>query len=180
MAVTEDGSGDIYIAETFSSCVKLLRNGVLTTIAGQCGVGGYADGSPLDARFQHPHHINLDPRDETKLYVSDAECYDDDASDDPDGTCARTDGGVCFSGIREIALNRTTGLAINVRTIAGKATHKKHGGVSKGCNDAVDGSLKEAMFDYIHGTAFLPLSEDEQRKKARRCQTCCLEHDLCC
>ena len=61
------GSGDVYIAETWSSCIRLLRRGVLSTIAGVCGQGGHADGEPVAARFQHPHHINLDPRNESHL-----------------------------------------------------------------------------------------------------------------
>lgn len=168
MAVTTDGSGDIYISETWSSCVKLLRNGTLTTIAGKCGFGGHADGEPLEARFQHPHHINLDPRDESILYLSDAECWDDEGP--PDDTkykpCAKTDGGVCFSGIRKIQLDRKSGLATSVSTVAGKATSSKSGKTSKSCNDVMDGAAAEAMFDFIHGTAFLPLSDDERQRKA--------------
>merc|ERR1740130_259075 len=52
MAVTTDGSGDIYFSETWSSCVRLLRKGKLTTVAGRCGFGGIANGSPDKARSQ--------------------------------------------------------------------------------------------------------------------------------
>ena len=111
MAVTSDGSGDIYIAETWSSCIRLLRNGYLTTIAGVCGIGGHADGVPSDARFQHMHHVNLDPRNESRLYVSDVECYDDDRwpDDEKFRPCASTDAGVCFSGVRLVELDRASG-----------------------------------------------------------------------
>ena len=51
--------GDVYIADTFSSCVRLLRDGQLTTIAGECGTGGHADGAPLDARFQVSTVVSL-------------------------------------------------------------------------------------------------------------------------
>ena len=61
--VSADGA-DVYLAETWSSCIRLLRGGRLTTIAGKCGFGGHRDGEPADARFQHPHHVALDPRDE--------------------------------------------------------------------------------------------------------------------
>jgi len=168
MAVTTDGSGDIYISQTFSSCVSLLRNGVLTTIAGKCGFGGYADGDPLEARFQHPHSISLDPRNESVLYLNDAECWDDEPfpDDNPWKPCAKTSGGVCFSGIRKLELDRTTGLVVSVSTLAGKHSKKKDGKVSKSCNDYADGDPSEAMFDFIHGTAFLPLSDDEKARKA--------------
>jgi len=169
MAVTTDGSGDIYISQTFSSCVSLLRNGVLTTVAGKCGFGGYANGDPLGARFQHPHSISLDPRNESVLYLNDAECWDDEPfpDDGPWKPCAKTSGGVCFSGIRKLELDRTTGLVVRVSTVAGKNTKKKNGKTSKACNDFADGDPSEAMFDFIHGTAFLPLSDDEKaRKKA--------------
>jgi hypothetical protein len=168
-AVTSDGSGDVYIAETWSSCVRLLRDGQLTTIAGKCGFGGHANGAPADARFQHMHHVNLDPRDETKLYVSDVECYDDDRypDDQKNRPCASTDGGVCFSGIRLIDLDRKTGKALRVSTVTGQVT-RPHGTkkVSRDCNDWVDGNAKEAMFDYIHGTAFRPLDAHERALKA--------------
>jgi len=168
MAVTTDGSGDIYISETFSSCVKLLRNGVLTTIAGKCGFGGYSNGpTPLDARFQHPHHINLDPRNESVLYLSDAECWDDDAVDDMAyQSCKKTNGGACFSGVRKIELDRKTGLAISVAHLAGKATFSTNGKQSKACNDVKDGATDEAMFNFIHGTAFAPLTADEKSRVA--------------
>ena len=161
MAVTSDGSGDVYIAETWSSCIRLLRRGVLTTVAGQCGTGGHVDGDPTAARFQHPHHINLDPRNESHLYVSDVECWDDDGwpDDQKHRPCAATDDGVCFSGIRKIELDRATGKALRVSTVAGKATHghRKHD-----CNDWADGNATVARFDYIHGTAFQALSKEER------------------
>lgn len=162
MAVTSDGSGDVYISETWSSCIRLLRNGSLTTIAGQCGFGGHVNGAPLKARFQHPHHINLDPRNESELYVSDVECWDDDPYPDDQKykPCAKTNGGVCFSGIRKIVLDRHTGLAVSVSTLAGKVT-ENGGKVAKDCNDFSDGNTKTAMFDYIHGTAFRPLNKIE-------------------
>lgn len=167
MAVTMDGSGDVYISQTWSSCISLLRNGTLTTIAGKCGYGGHANGAPSDARFQHPHHLNLDPRNESALYVSDAECWDDDPFPDDQKykPCAKTDGGVCFSGIRRIDLDRKTGLAIGVSTVTGKVTGGK-GKASHDCNDYADGDFKEAMFDFIHGTAFRSLSKEEEALKS--------------
>jgi hypothetical protein len=54
--------------------------------------------------------------------------------------------------VRRIALDRATGLATGVVTVAGQATAKKHG-----CNYWADGGKKTAAFDFIHGHAFLPL-----------------------
>jgi len=167
MAVTTDGSGDVYLSQTFSSCVSLLRNGVLTTVAGKCGFGGYADGDPSEARFQHPHSITLDPRNESVLYLNDAECWDDEPFPDDQKwkPCAKTSEGVCFSGIRKLELDRSTGSVVRVSTLAGKHSSKRNGKVSKTCNDYADGDQSTAMFDFIHGTAFLPLSEDEKSRK---------------
>jgi hypothetical protein len=173
MAVTSDGSGDVYIAETYSSCIRLFRNGSLITIAGRCGFGGHVDGAPADARFQHPHHVNLDPRNESELYVSDVECWDDDKVDDQlYESCALTDGGVCFSGIRKIELDRRTGLAIRVTTATGQVTHPKNNErVSRDCNGYWNGAAATASFNYIHGTGFLPLNESEMAMMAKHPKT---------
>lgn len=171
MAVTSDGSGDIYISETWSSCVKLFRNGTLTTVAGTCGFGGHADvaegGDMSKARFQHNHKVTLDPRNESRLYLSDAECWDDDGPPDDQAyyPCATTDDGVCFSGVRLLELDRVTGLVVSVSTVSGKATSKKDDKTSKKCNGYADGNLSVAEFNFIHGTEFLPLSDEEKRRK---------------
>eukprot|EP01084_Bolivina_argentea_P300959 519066_1 len=169
MAVTNDGSGDVYIAETYSSCIRLLRNGTLTTIAGKCGYGGHTDGAPFDARFQHMHHVNLDPRNESNLYVSDVECWDDNAVSDVEyESCNINDNGVCFSGIRKIELDRITGMAIRVSTLAGQATYPKpNEHYATNCNFHRDGNVSLAAFNYIHGTAFLPLNDVEKKMKAK-------------
>lgn len=170
MAVTSDGSGDVYIAETWSSCIRLYRKGRLATVAGLCGTGGHADGHPRQqARFQHMHHINLDPRNESRLYVSDVECYDDDRFPDDQKyrPCASTDGGVCFSGLRLVELDRQpngagTGLGLRVSTIAGgHSAAKKVHTLEKECNGFADGNSTVARFNYIHGTAFQALSAEE-------------------
>jgi len=168
MAVTTDGSGDVYISQTFSSCVSLLRNGVLTTVAGKCGFGGYADGDPFGARFQHPHSITLDPRNESVLYLNDAECWDDEPFPDDQEwkPCAKTSGGVCFSGIRKLELDRSTGSVVSVSTLAGQNSPKRsYTYYYYTCNDYADGDPSEAAFNFIHGTAFLPLSDDEKARK---------------
>ena len=57
-----------------------VRAGTLESTNAGAGAG-HADGAPLEARFQHMHHISLDPRNESRLYVSDVECWDDDRCD---------------------------------------------------------------------------------------------------
>lgn len=164
MAVTSDGSGDVYIAETWSSCIRLYRKGRLLTVAGQCGTGGHADGLPHEARFQHMHHINLDPRNESRLYVSDVECYDDDRypDDQKHRPCASTDGGVCFSGIRMVELDRVSGLGVRVSTVVGgHSDSNKDKKLKKECNGFADGNHSVARFNYVHGTAFQALSAEE-------------------
>lgn len=158
-------SGDVYIADTYSSCIRLLRAGHITTIAGRCGFGGYADGPPGDARFQHVHRIAFDPRNESELYVSDAQCFDDG-----DGhafhSCSHTDHGICFSGIRKVELDPSTGRAVRVVTVAGQATSAAHGAESHACRGFADGRTSGAFFDHVHGVAFPPLTETERLRLA--------------
>jgi len=157
--VTSDGSGDVYIADTFSSCIRLLRDGVLTTIAGRCGFGGHADGAPHASLFQHPHRVNLDPRNESELYVSDSECWDDeDGDDEPSHPCRHTDAGVCFSGVRKIELDRSTGLAVRVSTVVGQLSSRADGKESRECIGFADGNASSAKFHFSHGVAFSLLS----------------------
>ena len=42
LAVDRDGS--IYAADTFNHCIRLLRGGIVSTVGGQCGTAGSADG----------------------------------------------------------------------------------------------------------------------------------------
>ena len=69
-ALTVDGSGDVYVADTGNSTIrKVTPAGIVTTIAGTAGVYGSADGTGLTARFGGPAGIAVDNA--GSLYVAD-------------------------------------------------------------------------------------------------------------
>ena len=56
-----DGSGNVYIADTFNSTIrKIAPDGVVSTIAGIAGQSGSVDGQGATARFSHPSGVALD------------------------------------------------------------------------------------------------------------------------
>lgn len=56
-----DGSGNVYVADTGNHAVrKVTSGGVVSTIAGQSGVWGSADGTNVAARFFRPQAITVD------------------------------------------------------------------------------------------------------------------------
>ena len=67
----------------FASCIRSieLSTGAVRTVAGKCGTGGHRDTALGEAcsaaRFNHPHKVTVDPRNESIVYVSDVECSDD-------------------------------------------------------------------------------------------------------
>jgi sugar lactone lactonase YvrE len=69
-AVTVDSAGNIYAADTGNNTIrKVTPAGVVTTLAGQAGVKGSADGTNGTALFWRPTGITLDGS--TNLYVAD-------------------------------------------------------------------------------------------------------------
>ncbi len=68
--VAVDKTGNIFVADTFNELIrKVSPLGVVTTIAGQTGVSGYADGQGTNASFSQPVAIAVDSSD--NLYVAD-------------------------------------------------------------------------------------------------------------
>lgn len=56
-----DGAGNIYVADTGNQTIrKITLDGVVTTLAGLAGTGGYPDGSGSAARFEDPEGIAVD------------------------------------------------------------------------------------------------------------------------
>lgn len=65
-----DSSNNIYIADTYNHTIRLIVNGITTTIAGTAGVSGRADGIGLSATFNQPTGLTMDSL--GNLYVADS------------------------------------------------------------------------------------------------------------
>ncbi len=65
-----DPAGNLYIADHVNSTIReITASGVVSTLAGQVGNPGYADGTNAGARFLYPSGVALDAQ--TNLYVAD-------------------------------------------------------------------------------------------------------------
>jgi len=70
--VVVDSEGNIYIADTFNSCIrKVNTDGIISTFAGQGGVMGYGGdgGAPNEATLDLPYGVALDNAE--NLYIAD-------------------------------------------------------------------------------------------------------------
>ncbi len=67
VAVRRDGG--IYVADTFNHCIRLIWRGVVSTVAGRCGVRGSADGGPPVGRLAYPRGLALSV--DGTLYIAD-------------------------------------------------------------------------------------------------------------
>jgi len=70
-AAVGDGQGNLYVADTGNNTIRkiVIATGAVTTLAGQVGVWGAADGTGTAATFWQPAGITTDGQ---ALYVSDA------------------------------------------------------------------------------------------------------------
>lgn len=56
-----DGDGNVYVADTGNSLLRrITRTGVVSTLAGQQGVSGHADGIGANALLRQPYGVTLD------------------------------------------------------------------------------------------------------------------------
>ncbi|HTS18487.1 MAG TPA: hypothetical protein VMP11_13015 [Verrucomicrobiae bacterium] len=59
--VAVDSSGNVYVADTGNDTIrKITPSGVVTTLAGQAGSQGSADGAGSSARFFYPYGVSVD------------------------------------------------------------------------------------------------------------------------
>jgi len=59
--VAVDGSGNVYVADNGNHCIrKISPAGVVTTLAGSGGNGGFADGTGAAAKFSYPRDVAID------------------------------------------------------------------------------------------------------------------------
>jgi sugar lactone lactonase YvrE len=72
--VAADSAGNIYVADTSNQAIrKITPNGVVTTLAGQSGNSGSADGIGSVARFYQPGAVAVNPA--GNLFVADSMNY---------------------------------------------------------------------------------------------------------
>lgn len=65
-----DKQGNVFVADAIGNCIrKIDPNGVITVVAGQPGVQGYADGNAAAALFYRPSGLVMD--DAGNLYITD-------------------------------------------------------------------------------------------------------------
>jgi hypothetical protein len=70
--VAVDAAGNVYVADTDNHTVrKISSTGAVTTLAGQAGVSGSADGAGAAARFNHPAGVTVDST--GNVYVADTD-----------------------------------------------------------------------------------------------------------
>ncbi|MEZ4320838.1 MAG: hypothetical protein R3F61_25400 [Myxococcota bacterium] len=64
-------NGEVYIADTDNSCIRVVKDGIIETFAGICGERGYSGeyGPANEATLNRPFGVSVDP--DGKVYISD-------------------------------------------------------------------------------------------------------------
>jgi sugar lactone lactonase YvrE len=69
IGIAMDGSGGVYVADSFNNSIRRIASGQVTTLAGD-GTPGFVDGPAIPARFNNPTGVAVDGT--GKVYVADA------------------------------------------------------------------------------------------------------------
>ena len=67
MGIAVDSKGVVYVADTWNQKIRTIKNGQVATLCGS--TQGYADGPIASAKFNYPHGLDIDAKD--NLYVAD-------------------------------------------------------------------------------------------------------------
>ncbi len=71
ISVAYDGRGHLVVVECAGSRIRIIKDGVVSTLAG-ADTPGFLDGPALHARFSSPHHLAIDTASDT-VYVADTD-----------------------------------------------------------------------------------------------------------
>jgi len=70
-ALTIDGTGTVFVADTFNHCIRMIKGGQVSTVAGVAEDDGDDDGAAASAKFRKPRGVAVDAQ--GTIYVSDTE-----------------------------------------------------------------------------------------------------------
>ncbi|NVO32359.1 NHL repeat-containing protein [Hymenobacter lapidiphilus] len=177
--VAVDADGTLYVADTGNHCIRQVKAGVVTTLAGTVhpalgGLHGFADGPAAAARFSSPYGVAVDAQ--HNVYVADTENHrirkisggvvstlagngKNGFADGPGATAQFFwPGGVAVDGAGAVYVAdygthrlRKVAPAGTVSTVAGSGTT----GTADGVGAAAQLALPEAVAVDGHGTVFL-------------------------
>jgi len=70
LGITIDSRGTVYVADSENHSIRMIKNGMVTTIAGT-DTAGFVNGSGTEARFNEPYHLVISRNGGSVLYVTD-------------------------------------------------------------------------------------------------------------
>ncbi len=156
-------SGTTYIADGAQCIREISAAGVVSTLAGDCGQRGFANGSGATARFNQPAGIAVDSVGD--VYVADSEnaavrmispsgVVSTLAGGPGVGTFVRPEGLALNAADTELYVSDTFGETIKSISVNSVVTVVNTLAGSAGVAGSTDGSASEARFNWPEGLAF--------------------------